>query len=144
MAGGSSSDLALPGDRLLIYYRGEDGDYDDVWHERLLLWPAFGSYWAVRTPDGDEYVEDPLAHENLVRFLPPSGAIPRRADLGAQVYRFAAHPEGDAFTAWYIGVRKAHPLNSSNWPASAGPQFVHDKLSIGETVLSYDVGPVLR
>ena len=75
--------------RLLVYYKGEEGDYDSVWHERLLLWPSFGSHWAICIPNGDEYVEDLLANENLLRFLPRSGTIPRRADLGAQVYRFA-------------------------------------------------------
>ena len=88
MAAESSSDQGLSGDRLLVYYKGEEGDYDSVWHERLLLWPSFGSHWAIRTPDGDEYVEDLLANERLLRFLPRSGSIPRRANLGAQVDRF--------------------------------------------------------
>ena len=117
MAGGSSSDLALPGDRLLIYYRGEDGDYDDVWHERLLLWPAFGSYWAVRTPDGDEYVEDLMANSNLVRFLPPSGVIPRHTDLGAKVYKFARPWDHDGLVA---AVTRGKALAAAYWGEIGG------------------------
>ena len=31
---------------------------DDVAHERLALWPAGPGRWAVRSPDGDEWIED--------------------------------------------------------------------------------------
>eukprot|EP00959_Pyramimonas_sp_CCMP1952_P372880 7808390-Pyramimonas_sp.AAC.1 len=42
-----------PGLRVGLWYRR-----DTVWHERLLLYPAGGTYWWVLTPDDDVYVED--------------------------------------------------------------------------------------
>ena len=49
----------VPGHRILVWY--ED---DDVWHERVLLWPSHDvagrsrDRWVVLTPDDDVYVED--------------------------------------------------------------------------------------
>ena len=30
---------------------------DDVWHERLLLWPLNRNEWYIESPDGDQYPE---------------------------------------------------------------------------------------
>ena len=43
-----------PGSKVGVWYTG-----DSVWHERILLYPVdigIGT-WVVRTPDGDQYVE---------------------------------------------------------------------------------------
>jgi hypothetical protein len=58
-------------------------DYEDdaVSHERLALWPATARTWAVRSPNGDEWIED------------LSGADPwplRRRGAGPPLYRFRA------------------------------------------------------
>ena len=42
-----------PGLRVGLWY-----PRDTVWHERLLLYPAGGTYWWVLTPDADRYAED--------------------------------------------------------------------------------------
>ena len=42
-----------PGRRLGLWYAR-----DTVWHERVLLYPAGGTYWWVLTPDMDRYAED--------------------------------------------------------------------------------------
>ena len=62
---------------------------DDVAHERVALWPVDAQRWAVRSPDGDEWIEslsgaDP---ENG-----PSASRPRRRGAGGvpRLYRFRA------------------------------------------------------
>ncbi|CAK0898367.1 unnamed protein product [Prorocentrum cordatum] len=61
---GSESDGAggaarlIPGCRVMVRYAE-----DDLWHERILLYPAAsdvegGACWVVLTPDGDVYIEE--------------------------------------------------------------------------------------
>ena len=43
----------IPGRAIGVWYSD-----DDVWHERLLLYPtAIAGLWWIRTPDGDVYEE---------------------------------------------------------------------------------------
>eukprot|EP00971_Amphidinium_carterae_P341554 6480411-Amphidinium_carterae.1 len=52
-----------PGGSLLAWYSD-----DDVYHERLLVWPVVNETtdcrWVIQTPDGDLYVE-PLGTSSL-------------------------------------------------------------------------------
>ena len=77
----------LPGKHFLVFYRD-----DDVWHERLALWPMPSrAEWAVRTPDGDQYLEKLDGGDDgpeEIRVLPSSRRLPQ--GLGAQTYRFRA------------------------------------------------------
>ena len=55
----------FPGHRVLVWY-----DDDNVWHERLLLWP-YGDAglrgWLIETPDGDVYDEELREGDSITR-----------------------------------------------------------------------------
>ena len=70
---------------MLIFYNGSD----EVWHERFLCYRLHGAVWYIRTPDGDEYEEDLLAEDTLLRRVRADGGIPSPGSLGAQAYRFS-------------------------------------------------------
>ncbi|CAK0845399.1 unnamed protein product [Prorocentrum cordatum] len=69
---------------------------DEVDHERVLLFPLGGGVWWIRTPDGDEYLQDVTcqdASNGPVRgsLLPADGSLPpaRRGRRRRRLYRFA-------------------------------------------------------
>ena len=75
----------LPGHRALLWY-----DDDNVWHERLLLWPLGGHArrrWVIQTPDGDMYSEVFRVGDGVarVRALHDDG---RRGRVQDPVYAF--------------------------------------------------------
>ena len=51
-AGRAALSALLPGDSVFVWYDG-----DDVYHERLLLWPVRDELWVVRPPDDAVYLE---------------------------------------------------------------------------------------
>ena len=77
----------MPGRRILLWY-----DDDEVWHERVLLWPTSSDMtsWWVYTPDGDVYPEilNGTGDCSSFRFLKPGGTKVDRSSLGAPVYSF--------------------------------------------------------
>ena len=52
-------DKLCPGRSIGLLYVDDEGG-DDLWHERILLYPASesGNEWWVMTPDRDVYVEN--------------------------------------------------------------------------------------
>ena len=71
----------MPGHRVLVWYSD-----DDVWHERLLLWPSRDitgrrtrDRWVICTPDRDVYEEDLDQHHDVVYVV-------RLADDGSRPY----------------------------------------------------------
>ena len=78
------------GTSALVWYSN-----DDVWHERLLVYPArsAGGFYCL-SPDGDFYVEDlrgagRVGPSRVVQ-LEPGGSAPR--GLAGRQYRFAEYP----------------------------------------------------
>ena len=74
----------LPGRRMLLHYAS-----DDVWHERLLLWPSSSDYrrWVIETPDEDMYAELLDGTGGADRFQ-PIDETGFRPPLGLPVYAF--------------------------------------------------------
>ena len=69
---------------------------DSVYHERILLWPARDSAWAIATPDEDVYVEilaggDPNEEPESALYLGATRKVPREA-AARGVYRFEVWP----------------------------------------------------
>ncbi|CAE8693166.1 unnamed protein product [Polarella glacialis] len=86
---------------LLVFY-----DDDDVWHERLLLYPIQGLRWYVLTPDGDEYGETlrgDITGPSRIRRLGPNYATPGALYAGA--YRFKDYPDDDEMRGL---IRRGH------------------------------------
>ncbi|CAE8585294.1 unnamed protein product, partial [Polarella glacialis] len=91
LAGLVGTAVLFVGFALLVFY-----DNDDVWHERLLLYPIQGLRWYVLTPDGDEYAETLRGDTNgpsRIRRLGPNYATPGALYAGA--YRFKDYPDDD-------------------------------------------------
>ncbi|CAK0864760.1 unnamed protein product [Prorocentrum cordatum] len=67
--------ILMPGSQLLVWY----GD-DNVWHERLAVWPVQGAQWVLQTPDKDVYAEyldgsDPDGLERAIPLLVSSAVL---------------------------------------------------------------------
>eukprot|EP00974_Lingulodinium_polyedra_P125726 11195582-Lingulodinium_polyedra.AAC.1 len=81
------------GTRLLLYYAD-----DDVYHERIALWPVDRGRWVMVTPDSDMYDEvvdgSDVASVVEVLLLGPEGRLP--AGLPGRAYRFSRLPSADA------------------------------------------------
>ena len=91
----------LPGHRVLVWYSD-----DNVWHERVLLWPArtltarpVRDRWQILTPDEHVYQEDLDQHHDvqMVVELDDGGARPVLSD---QIYAFADPPDDEALLEW--------------------------------------------
>ena len=86
-----STTTSVPGDIVLTWYSD-----DSVFHERILLWPAKGSAWAVATPDEDVYVEilvdgDPNEEPESALYFGAGRQVPKEA-AAKGVYRFEGWP----------------------------------------------------
>ena len=86
----------LPGQSVLVWY-----DSDDVWHERMLIWPGMDGGWCGLTPDGDLYLEwmlpDGSGDVRRIIALPDSRDVPHGIQEG--VYRFRQYPTDDRLKA---------------------------------------------
>jgi hypothetical protein len=86
----------VPGMSVLVWYSA-----DDVWHERLLIWPGLKGGWQVLTPEDDFYLEvllpDGSGDVARVIALPDNNSLP--VELVEQAYMFAAYPGQDRFKA---------------------------------------------
>lgn len=83
-AGGKGAMKVLKtGERILVRYNGEQ-----MFHERLLLWPLGGSSWVCCTPDFDVYEEDHEDTSTIVSWskIQRDGKLPR--GMGGLAYRF--------------------------------------------------------
>ena len=87
-----------PGAYAFVFYKD-----DDVWHERVCLWPVGGGKWIIRSPDGDMYMEDfasdsPGCEINAMILGEPTGELP--VDLRGQAYRFIDYPSHGELKSW--------------------------------------------
>jgi hypothetical protein len=86
----------VPGMSVLVWY-----STDNVWHERLLIWPGLNGGWQVLSPDDDIYLEvllpDGSGDVARVIALPDDNSLP--GDLVEHAYRFDAYPGQDRLKA---------------------------------------------
>ena len=92
--------LLEPGHWALLWFDG-----DDVWHQRLLLWPSRRdkSRFVCVTPDEEIYEEpflevDPLNHSIASYGL--DGRLSRPSGLRHDVYGFDEEPSKDDILGW--------------------------------------------
>ena len=119
----------LPGVHVGLYYR----DDPRCVHERILLWPAAGSkgvaggrYWAVRTPDGDVYVEDVTGitktGASIVTLLTTGRNPPTWAS--GHFYRFAEKETDANLAEWIEEGRKS--FDTDDFKAKEQPEEILD------------------
>ena len=87
-----------------------DDDSEDLWHERLLLWPcsANGSQWYVVTPDSDKYVEDltcPGGEDCPVRAFSCSDRRVCVNEAKGKFYRFRSYPSQEDYVDMLVDAR---------------------------------------
>ena len=109
-----------PGLRIGVWYSD-----DTVWHERLLLYPVSEKEWVIRTPDGDQYIEqidalDPNGSSKLA-LCGPKGQAPDV--LGGKFYRFAERADDDELRQM-IGTAKGQAKEGGS---TITPAFVMTK-----------------
>ena len=114
---------------ILVYY----SDDPNVYHERLLLWPAGGfrnvGYWAIVTPDFAIYVEDISAQspaDGPSRMCLMNENLDKPMRLRGQIYRFAEKWTKTQMCAWIRAGRRA--VTDEGMELGVAPQEVrlHD------------------
>ncbi|CAE7243495.1 pksN [Symbiodinium natans] len=111
----------LPGDRLVTWY--ED---DDLWHERLLIWPKDRQSWWVATPDGDMYLEPIVGDGTLgpLTFRIKGVDFTYWSRLTRPVYRFSESVSDEDFKGW---IREAlQELRGMEGPSPEVPRHVRN------------------
>ena len=70
---------------------------DNVWHERLILYPVGDGCWIIRTPDGDQYCEQLDCKDadgpSRICLCGQKGRAP--TTTAGKFYRFAGKPDDD-------------------------------------------------
>ena len=97
------SNNLMPGSLLVLHYWDED-----LWHERVLVWPAGDGVWSCFTPGGDhgaEFVDctDPDGPDRTA-LVEHNGRFPRAA-LEGEFYRFREYPSDDTLRGLIRMVR---------------------------------------
>ena len=101
---------------------------DDVWHERVALWPVGRHRWATLSPDGDVDVEpldrsDPEHGPTRLREADAAGTV--NLPRGGLLYGFSAYPTEDELRARLReGRRAADDERGRDLVASVAPTTV--------------------